>query len=228
MNRYSTAIIRILFIVILILSFNQQTFSQNSKNFIGLGFSNWDPNFSIDFNEIFLEIPTHFFSSRQAKYIGYYLEFERFRNFEQNSGTGFFTKLIWGETSFLVNWEITDISAMEPMDGHLYLFYFDFGVLYFKKLAFIFIKPYISLNAGWYTLEVNLQNNLFDGSKFFMGLSPGLGIKSPIFKNLFLILDARMTFSTSNSSSIQVSDINFPYEFKTPTMEYQFGLQYGF
>ncbi len=167
---------------------------------------------------------TRFFSSRPNRHIGGRLMAHSGRAEGGSFYLGHFLGLMWGKSSFLLNWEEPGLQSFPPLDSSISTLAMPIGMdLNLRIAGFLTISPYASIKAMWLHMDLEINNEDFKGNLLKLGLDAGCKV-SLDFGKLQIAAGAGLTYIVNSETEFDIDDLNFDSEVTGNSPEYFLGV----
>ena len=160
---------------------------------------------------------TRFFSSRHNKYVGGRIVGHFADNVNKTFYKTTFFGIVWGKSSFLMNWEEPGLVSFEPLEASVSTISFPLGVdLNLNIGNFLKISPYVSAKMMFLRMNLEIGGDDFDDTVIKLGfdagarvtltlgkwaLTAGAGLTHILNEEIEFELDDSVTFESHTSGS---------------------------
>jgi len=167
---------------------------------------------------------THFFSSRHNRHIGGRLMAHSEPPENDSLYFGTFIGLMWGKSSFLLNWEEPGLLSFPPLDSSISTLAMPFGYDLNLRLGnFLTISPFASIRAMWLHMDLEISNEDFKGNVLKLGFDGGCKLALD-FGSFKVAAGASLTYIVNSEIEFEIEDLNFDSETTGESVEYFLGM----
>jgi hypothetical protein len=210
-------------IIALVLIGNTSAIAGNGRALVA--FDVFELNLDVD-TTLNINGDTHFFSSRHNRYIGGRLIGHSAGSPDDALYFGKFFGLMWGKSSFLMNWEEPGIQSFPALDTSISTLAMPFGFdLNWRIGNVLIISPYASVKGMWLHLNVDIGGEDFKGNAFKLGLDAGLKVALNIGKYRFAA-GGGLTHIVNDEIEFEVDDLDFDSTTSGASPEYFLGMEF--
>ena len=171
---------------------------------------------------------TNFFSSRHNRYAGGRIMIHNKRQGSQPDDTfytGLFIGLMWGKSSFLLNWEEPGLQSFDPLDSTFTTFAFPIGFDFNLRLGgFLTLSPYVSTKFMTIKLNVEILDEDYGDTALKMGFDAGLKVAIKL-GGIRLAGGAGLTHIMGEEIEFELDDLPFKSKTGGSSTEYFLGVE---
>jgi len=169
---------------------------------------------------------TRFFSSRTNKYAGGRFMVHGGGTPEKTFFIGHFMGVVWGRSSFLMNWENPGLQSFEPLDSTLSTFAFPIGLdVNLKVGGFLTISPYASAKMMWLHLKVEIGDEDFSDTPLKLGFDLGCKVSVKL-GGVSIAGGAGLTHILNEDIDFELDDVTFNSRTAGSSPEYFLGVEF--
>ncbi len=169
---------------------------------------------------------TRFFSSRHNKYVGGRLMVHMAEDVNKTIYIAPFTGIVWGKSSFLMNWEEPGLLSFDPLESSVSTFSWPVGVdLNFNLGGFLRISPYASAKMMFLRMSMDVSDETYSDTAMKLGFDAGVKVSLGV-GNFAITGGAGLTHILNGEIDFDLEDLKFESQTSGSSPEYFLGVEF--